>query len=522
MLGYVIDAAREATGRAALVVVSPATERDPGASSARPPTSRSRTSRAAPPTRSAPALDALPEDVTEIVVLSGDVPLMTARDGRRPRRRSPARASGRGRPGHRGRRATRPASAAWSATRRRVVRGSSRSRDATTDAAGHRGDQRRAVCVRRAPGCGAGCRTSSRHRSPASSTCRARRARRARTARRVVAHRVDGRRHARGHQRPRPAGGRGGRPCADASSSAIMLAGVTIVDPASDLRRRDRRARRGRDPRAQRRRCAGRTRIGRGHASSAPARQLVDCDGRRALRRSGPACSSRRSSRTTCASGPFAHLRPGARIGAGAELGNFAEARRTRIGAGSKQHHFSYLGDAEVGEDVNIGAGTITANYDGRRKHRTIIGDGAFIGSDTILRAPVTIGEGAVHRRRLGGHPATCRRASWPSACRRASASAARDPTIRRCADGQPSCEILIIAILILLNGLFVAAEFALVTRPPDAHRAARSTRAAAAPGGSSRLVGAARPLPGRRSRSASRSSASWPRPSPAPASSTT
>ena len=61
----------------------------------------------------------------------------------------------------------------------------------------------------------------------------------------------------------------------------------------------------------------------------------------------------------------------------------------------SKQHHFSYLGDAEIGEDVNIGAGTITANYDGRRKHRTIIGNGAFIGSDTILRAPITVGEGA-------------------------------------------------------------------------------------------------------------------------------
>ena len=66
-----------------------------------------------------------------------------------------------------------------------------------------------------------------------------------------------------------------------------------------------------------------------------------------------------------------------------------------RFGARSKQHHFSYLGDAEIGADVNIGAGTITANYDGRRKHTTVIGDRAFIGSDTILRAPVTVGEGA-------------------------------------------------------------------------------------------------------------------------------
>ena len=94
--------------------------------------------------------------------------------------------------------------------------------------------------------------------------------------------------------------------------------------------------------------------------------------------------------------GPFSHLRPGSRIGSRAELGNFVEVKASTIGAGSKQHHFSYIGDALVGEGVNIGAGTITANYDGKRKHRTTIGDAAFIGSDTILRAPVTIGEGAV------------------------------------------------------------------------------------------------------------------------------
>ena len=93
--------------------------------------------------------------------------------------------------------------------------------------------------------------------------------------------------------------------------------------------------------------------------------------------------------------GPFAHIRAGCEVGDGAEIGNFAEQKNTRFGARSKQHHFSYLGDAEVGEDVNIGAGTITANYDGRNKNRTVIGKGAFIGSDTILRAPVTVGEGA-------------------------------------------------------------------------------------------------------------------------------
>lgn len=93
--------------------------------------------------------------------------------------------------------------------------------------------------------------------------------------------------------------------------------------------------------------------------------------------------------------GPYAHLRARCEVGDGAEIGNFAEQKNTRFGARSKQHHFSYLGDADVGEDVNIGAGVITANYDGRAKHKTVIGKGAFIGSDTILRAPLTVGEGA-------------------------------------------------------------------------------------------------------------------------------
>jgi bifunctional UDP-N-acetylglucosamine pyrophosphorylase / glucosamine-1-phosphate N-acetyltransferase len=93
--------------------------------------------------------------------------------------------------------------------------------------------------------------------------------------------------------------------------------------------------------------------------------------------------------------GPFAHLRPGAEIGPRCRIGNFAEVKNTRIGAGTQQHHFSYLGDAEVGENVNIGAGSVTANFDGVAKHRTVIGDGASIGVDTMMVAPVTIGEGA-------------------------------------------------------------------------------------------------------------------------------
>lgn len=93
--------------------------------------------------------------------------------------------------------------------------------------------------------------------------------------------------------------------------------------------------------------------------------------------------------------GPYAHLRPGARIGRDVHVGNFAEIKNSRVGAGAQIGHVSYLGDADVGERVNLGAGTITCNFDGRAKHRTTIGDGAFVGSDTMLVAPVTLGDGA-------------------------------------------------------------------------------------------------------------------------------
>lgn len=93
--------------------------------------------------------------------------------------------------------------------------------------------------------------------------------------------------------------------------------------------------------------------------------------------------------------GPYSHLRPGSHIGEGVHIGNYAEVKASRLGAGTRMGHFSYIGDAEVGEGVNIGAGTITANYDGKAKHRTTIGDGAFIGSDTMLVAPVHVGAGA-------------------------------------------------------------------------------------------------------------------------------
>ena len=238
-----------------------------------------------------------------------------------------------------------------------------------------------------------------------------------------------------------------------------MRAGVTMTDPAPRDHRHQREHRGGRGPRARRGHPGdhdhrpGHPHRGRQHhhrqhhrASAAPC---------------APASSSRPSWATTCASGPFAHLRPGARVGDAAEVGNYAEIKAATLGARSKQHHFSYLGDAEIGEGVNIGAGTITANYDGQRKHRTVIGDGAFIGSDTIIRAPVTIGEGSV----TGAGSVVTH--DVPAGHHRGG-RARRDPTSvartrhRDLMDLLP--ELLIIAALIVLNGVFVAAEISLVT----------------------------------------------------------
>ena len=93
--------------------------------------------------------------------------------------------------------------------------------------------------------------------------------------------------------------------------------------------------------------------------------------------------------------GPMAHLRPGSDIGPEAHVGNFVETKNTRLGRGAKANHLAYLGDGDVGEEANVGAGTIFCNYDGFQKHRTVIGARAFIGSDSQLVAPVTVGEGA-------------------------------------------------------------------------------------------------------------------------------
>jgi bifunctional UDP-N-acetylglucosamine pyrophosphorylase/glucosamine-1-phosphate N-acetyltransferase len=93
--------------------------------------------------------------------------------------------------------------------------------------------------------------------------------------------------------------------------------------------------------------------------------------------------------------GPYARLRPGTQIGHSAHVGNFVELKATKLGDGAKVNHLTYLGDATIGAKTNIGAGSITCNYDGYAKHRTEIGDGVFVGSDSVLIAPVTLGDGA-------------------------------------------------------------------------------------------------------------------------------
>ncbi|RMH03438.1 MAG: UDP-N-acetylglucosamine pyrophosphorylase [Planctomycetota bacterium] len=110
-----------------------------------------------------------------------------------------------------------------------------------------------------------------------------------------------------------------------------------------------------------------------------------------------PFCVIRRGVRigAGCTVGPFAHLRPGTVLADGAEVGNFVETKNAELGPGAKSKHLTYLGDVSVGAGANVGCGTITANYDGRAKHRTVIGERAFIGSGTVLVAPVRVGDGA-------------------------------------------------------------------------------------------------------------------------------
>jgi bifunctional UDP-N-acetylglucosamine pyrophosphorylase/glucosamine-1-phosphate N-acetyltransferase len=171
-----------------------------------------------------------------------------------------------------------------------------------------------------------------------------------------------------------------------------MLAGVTIVDPATSYI--EDTVKIGADttiwPGCVLR---GATVIGE-HCTIGPHSQIIDtvlADGCRAV------YSVLEQARMDAHAeiGPFGHLRKGAHLGERVHMGNFGEVKDSYLGPGAKMGHFSYIGNAEVGANVNIGAGTITCNYDGVHKSKTVIGDNAFIGSDTMLVAPVTVGEGA-------------------------------------------------------------------------------------------------------------------------------
>ncbi len=164
--------------------------------------------------------------------------------------------------------------------------------------------------------------------------------------------------------------------------------------------------------------------------------------------------------------GPFSHLRAKSSIGRGARLGNYAEVKASRLEAGVQQHHFSYIGDAEVGERTNVGAGTITCNYDGVRKHRTKIGKHVFLGSDTMLVAPLELGDEARtgrrirgDQRRAGGDAGRGRAGPAPQAARAGQRSAARQGRM-----SDLVVELLVILFLVLIEAVFVAAEIALIT----------------------------------------------------------
>ena len=171
-----------------------------------------------------------------------------------------------------------------------------------------------------------------------------------------------------------------------------MLAGVTVTDPASTWI--DVTVTIGQDaeigPQAQ---LEGATVIGAG-AKVGPGCLLEDTTvGEDAVLLHAVCRQAEIGPRVTV--GPFAYLRPGASIAADAHIGTYVELKKSHVGAGAKVPHLTYVGDATVGAGANIGAGTIFANYDGVRKHHTEVGENAFVGSNTVLVAPVTIGDGA-------------------------------------------------------------------------------------------------------------------------------
>jgi len=176
----------------------------------------------------------------------------------------------------------------------------------------------------------------------------------------------------------------------DQRNAAVMAAGVTLIDPTSAWIGPDVHI--GRDttihPNVY---LEGRTTIGSNVEIHAGVRVINATIGDGTIVQNY--CVVRDSTiDANVAMGPFSHIRPDSHVGPGAHIGNFVELKKTTLGPGAKANHLAYLGDASVGAKVNVGAGVITCNYDGVHKHRTVIGDGAFIGTDSQLVAPVTVG----------------------------------------------------------------------------------------------------------------------------------
>ena len=173
----------------------------------------------------------------------------------------------------------------------------------------------------------------------------------------------------------------------------LMSAGVQLMDPDRlDIRGRTQA---GRDVLIDINVVLeGDIRLGDG-VTIGPGAVLIDCDLAAGTRVLAHSVLEGVTTTGACDIGPFARLRPGTELSAGCRVGNFVETKNARLGEGSKASHLSYLGDTVIGSGVNIGAGTITCNYDGANKHRTVIEDGVFIGSDTQLVAPVTVGRNA-------------------------------------------------------------------------------------------------------------------------------
>jgi bifunctional UDP-N-acetylglucosamine pyrophosphorylase/glucosamine-1-phosphate N-acetyltransferase len=176
-------------------------------------------------------------------------------------------------------------------------------------------------------------------------------------------------------------------------AEALMLAGVTVIDPARlDLRGE---VEHGRDVQLDANVILeGRVKLGDG-VRIGPNVLIRDCELGAGTVVNANCVLEQSVIGSGCIIGPFARLRPGNTLADQVHVGNFCELKNSRVAEGSKINHLSYVGDSDVGSRVNVGAGTVTCNYDGANKHRTIIGDGAFIGSGSMLVAPVAVGEGA-------------------------------------------------------------------------------------------------------------------------------